>query len=323
MLCSWSTKLTYETCLSHRIYAFSIFPTKDIPDPTAFHSILSVDTQKEAGLDPSRVHVVTSASKDWAVNGFRIGVLISQSNKDLMRAMISLGMIAQMSSPAAALWYTLINDAPFRDWYVKENRRRLSASYEYIVDWASHHKVPYVPSNAGHFVMLDFRQFLRDFTPEGSKDDDDESARKAEGALLMHLLEHRVFLGPGAQYHHPQPGWFRLTFSQEPSSIREGLKRVESVLKLESHIQHQPLPDLAAGGPPAPRPQVSVSTFVEPQSGSTDQSGVYPHSHLQSEKASMGSGYGAESTLLRSELQEQEMKKKKGNKKRGWLCGLF
>lgn len=52
-----------------RIYSRSVFRTNDVPDPTPFYSILGIDVEKEAGLNPSRVHVVSSASKDFSTNG--------------------------------------------------------------------------------------------------------------------------------------------------------------------------------------------------------------------------------------------------------------
>jgi len=88
------------------IYARSIFSSSDTPKPETFHSILTIDVKKEANLDISRVHVVTSASKDFSVNGFRLGVAVIQDNKELVRAMSALGILNQASSPASALWYT-------------------------------------------------------------------------------------------------------------------------------------------------------------------------------------------------------------------------
>ena len=62
-----------------RIYARSVFPTSDVPQPTQFYSILGIDCKKEAGLDPSRVHVVTGASKDYSINGASPGLRLGLS----------------------------------------------------------------------------------------------------------------------------------------------------------------------------------------------------------------------------------------------------
>lgn len=54
--------------VSDEIYARSCFRTRAVPDPPQFHSVLSMDLQKEAGLPLSKLHVVTSASKDFSIN---------------------------------------------------------------------------------------------------------------------------------------------------------------------------------------------------------------------------------------------------------------
>lgn len=172
------------------------------------------------------VHLVTSASKDFGINGFRHGVYVNQprskrfasasasdaeasddSDSEVtppVAAMTGLGMLSQASSPAGALWYTWLEDDAFLTWYFAENHRRMAAAYKYVADWAKRHAIPYVPSNSGHFLMLDFRRFL----PPQQEDGDDEvaRARKAEAALTAKLMDARVFIAPGAQYHHPVPG---------------------------------------------------------------------------------------------------------------------
>jgi len=114
--------------VSDEIYARSCFRTRAVPDPPQFHSVLSIDLQKEAGLPLSKLHVVTSASKDFSINvrgeaanacpcadalplqGFRLGVFISQGNPEAVAAMTALGLMAQASSPAGNLWFTLLED---------------------------------------------------------------------------------------------------------------------------------------------------------------------------------------------------------------------
>lgn len=236
--------------VSDEIYARSCYQTQDDtrPPPT-FVSILSIDTERECGLHPSRVHVVTSASKDFGVNGFRLGVLISQHNKDLQRAMFGVGMLSQASAPAGALWYTWLEDTPFLEWYLRENRRRIALAYTHVTEWAKHYNIPYVPSNSGFFFMIDFRALLH------IKDGQAQTQRDKEGDFVGKLIEHKVFVAPGGQYHHPTPGFFRFTFTQSPQALKVGLERLEKALGLEGGFaKSRPLLDLEKGGQPAPLP---------------------------------------------------------------------
>lgn len=206
---------------------------------------MSIDVEKEASLPRSKVHVVTSASKDFGINGFRHGVYVNQGNTEAIDAMTALGMLSQGSSPAGALWYTWLEDREFLDWYFRENHRRLAGAYEWVTDWARHHKIPYVASNSGHYIMLDFQRFLK-VKGDGS------DHRAAEAQLNADLFQAGVFIAPGAQYHHPVPGWFRLTIAQSPTAVKEGIARAEGVLGLESYAHTVPVFDVRQDMLPLP-----------------------------------------------------------------------
>lgn len=234
--------------VSDEIYTRSCFATRDISAPALFHSILSIDTKTECGLDPAYVHVVTSASKDFAVNGFRLGVLISQHNPALQRAMSSVGLLSQSASPAASLWHTWLQDEPFLAWYLKENRRRLGLAYEHALEWFKHHNVPYYPSNSGFFLMVNLGQFCGI-----DADTEDKVGRDKEAKFVDRLLDEGVFVAPGTQYHHPKAGWFRFTFSMEPKTLKLALRRMEKAIGTEGSFEEtRGLLDLAKGGEKVP-----------------------------------------------------------------------
>lgn len=234
------------------IYAHSVFESPDIDAATnpAFETILSIDVEKEANLPRGNVHVVTSASKDFGINGFRQGVYVNQGNEDACDAMAGLGMLSQASSPAGALWYTWLEDTEFLHWYFKENRRRMTEAYKWVTRWCRAQRVPYVAANSGHFILLDFRRFLSTHSADGG--DTNGDLRAAEGQLTKALIDHGVFIAPGASYHHPEPGWFRLTTVQSPASVQEGLARAEAVLGLDSYAHTVPRLDLRRGMLPLP-----------------------------------------------------------------------
>jgi aspartate/methionine/tyrosine aminotransferase len=57
--------------VSDEIYALSIFPNPEVGKNIDFVSALSIDLDR-IGVDPSRVHVVWSMSKDFGQSGFRM-----------------------------------------------------------------------------------------------------------------------------------------------------------------------------------------------------------------------------------------------------------
>lgn len=57
--------------ISDEVFALSTFTSPDLQNWAAFKSVLSIDPST-VGLDPSRVHVLWSMSKDLAASGIRL-----------------------------------------------------------------------------------------------------------------------------------------------------------------------------------------------------------------------------------------------------------
>lgn len=75
--------------ISDEIYAKSVFENHSIPAECAnFTSALSLDWQSM--IDPTRFHVLYSASKDFCANGLQLGVVYTK-NKGMLSSMSSIG----------------------------------------------------------------------------------------------------------------------------------------------------------------------------------------------------------------------------------------
>lgn len=198
--------------------------------PESFHSALSIDWQKEADCHPGRIHVIWSASKDFGINGLRVGTLISQGNPALLRAMKATAKLYMVSSPADALFCALIDNNEVYNDFIRTNQARMAQAYDIVVRWCAYHSIKHVQCSAGHFILIDLSRFLpKEVDGQTLKD---ESAR--EGALWTHFLQNAVCLTPGSNYHHPQLGMFRLTFTLRRQALLEGLMRIENALGLPS-----------------------------------------------------------------------------------------
>ncbi|KAK0568800.1 hypothetical protein OC861_001577 [Tilletia horrida] len=217
--------------VSDEIYALSVFPTSDDPEPQPFVSALSIDWEAE-GVHPSRISVIYSASKDTGMNGIRVGCLVTQHNPGLLSAMKMTAKLAMVGSPSDALFSALLSDKAFFPSFVATNRQRLTAAYETIKSWAQHHKLKYHPSNAGHFIMLDLSDHVPRVDPEGQPVN---NANDADTLLWAKALEHKISITPGSNYMYPTAGVFRVTFSLLPDALHEGLRRLETVLGLQSN----------------------------------------------------------------------------------------
>ena len=71
--------------------------------------------------------------------------------------------------------------------------------------------INFVPANAGFFVYADLSPYLMQDTED------------AEFNLAQRFLDAGVFLHPKEE--HGERGWFRMIFTQDRSTIVEGLRR--------------------------------------------------------------------------------------------------
>ncbi|KAK2464359.1 hypothetical protein APHAL10511_003816 [Amanita phalloides] len=240
------------------VYALSVFSSRDVPVPEPFISALSLDLESH-GINPCRVHVLYGMSKDFSCSGFRLGALItSPSNKSLIHSMIISAFFSCPSSPAMNLWATLLSDKPFLSHFLKTNRLKLQEAYDYMSSWLRFHKIPYMPSSAGHFILVDMRPVLSDMQRYGSllslgaEEHAEDDMAERETALLEFFSKHGVWLTPGSACHM-EHGWFRVTFSLRRDFIDVALARMEDALGWERW------PGLLGAGPPLeqllPEPQ--------------------------------------------------------------------
>lgn len=219
--------------ISDEIYALSIFPSRDIPNPPPFVSVLSLDLEA-IGVRPSRVHVLYGMSKDFNCNGFRVGVLVTQHNQAVLRSMTVAALFMLVSSPASTLWATLLTDEEFLPHFLDMNRLSLQEAYEYATAWLNFHKIPYISASAGHFLVADMRSVLSDvdkYSPVFSITAE-QGIHEREATLFKFLIERGVVLNQGSMCHL-EAGWFRITFSVRRDFMDHALARIEDALGWE------------------------------------------------------------------------------------------
>ena len=190
------------------IYALSVFGR------TPFTSV--------AKLRPSLgdfVHIVWAFSKDFAASGFRCGTLVTE-NRELMAAMEGLAYWAAVSGDTQFMLGEMISDEPWVDAYAKVMPQRLGEAYRAITARLDQASIPYLPSEAGFFFLLDLRRYLSAPTWE------------AEDALWRKLLdETNVNLTPGSACRIVEPGFMRLCFAGVPTETSAvGVSRIVRAL---------------------------------------------------------------------------------------------
>ena len=56
--------------------------------------------------------------------------------------MAHIAEIVQPSSVSDLLFTSVLSDVQFRDWFLEENRLRLTQAFEFVADWCESHKLP-------------------------------------------------------------------------------------------------------------------------------------------------------------------------------------
>ncbi|MGE5236774.1 MAG: aminotransferase class I/II-fold pyridoxal phosphate-dependent enzyme [Acidobacteriota bacterium] len=175
------------------IYALSVFGT------TAFTSCAAV----RHGLG-DRVHIVWAFSKDFAASGLRCGVLVSE-NEEVQRAVDALAYWSCVSGDTQFLLGGMISDDAWVDGFLTAMQGRLRTAYRSITSALDEEGIPFLPAEAGFFLLCDLRRFLAEPTWD------------AEHALWRRLLtEANVNLTPGAACRVAEPGFMRLCFAGVP-----------------------------------------------------------------------------------------------------------
>ncbi|XP_039767357.1 1-aminocyclopropane-1-carboxylate synthase-like protein 1 isoform X2 [Ornithorhynchus anatinus] len=192
------------------IYMLSVFD-----ESTSFHSVLGMDRLP----DPQRTHVMWGTSKDFAVSGIRFGTLYTE-NQDVANAVASFCYFHGICGIVQYQMAQLLRD---RDWinqvYLRANHARLKAAHTYVTDELKTLGVPFLNRNAGFFVWIDFRKYLRSGTFE------------EEMQLWRRFLDSKVLLSCGKAFECREPGWFRIIFADKTHRLQLGMQRIRRVLE--------------------------------------------------------------------------------------------
>ncbi|KAK2823867.1 hypothetical protein FQN49_007539 [Arthroderma sp. PD_2] len=199
------------------IYALSVWS-----DPP-FTSVVALDLEKY--IDPGLVHVLWGISKDFGANGWRLGCIVSLSNREFHTAMNSVAIYSYVSSITDHIVTQMLEDDGFVNLYLAENRRRLASMYAFATDFLRRHAIPYrMGVHAAFFLWLDLGQAYRHRHPDRAKGDITEEVKQA-------LWAHKVYLAWGGNFDSESPGMFRIVFAHPRAYLEEALRRINQALE--------------------------------------------------------------------------------------------
>ncbi|KAJ7202587.1 PLP-dependent transferase [Mycena pura] len=220
------------------VYALSTYTSAYPPAlDVKFESVLTYDLPA-LGVDPARVHVLAGPTKDFGASGIKLGLIISPANPELLNLVRPLFYATPISSVSDVLFARVLQDKPFVERFLADNRAALREAYELVAEWLMWHGLEFTRANAAVYVVVDFAPFLARIAPAGA--DPIEKLDRGVNALIRE----RVFMKPTNLMADPIPTRFRLIFSQPREILLLALRRIEK----------------AFDAPEAPLPSSSVKT---------------------------------------------------------------
>jgi aspartate/methionine/tyrosine aminotransferase len=198
--------------ISDEIYALSIFSDTLDGKKADFVSVTSLDLP-----DPNRVHVLYGLSKDFCMNGFRIGVIMTRS-LPIIAALKAYSMFCCIPCSYDTMIENLLDDDEWIDNFVKLNQKRLADNYANITASLKKHNVKYVDANSSYFMWIDLREQIKKVIT------DSESPADAEMKFWDRLLNNGVYIAPSAAFYATEPGFFRICFATKWEVLKQAIQ---------------------------------------------------------------------------------------------------
>ena len=164
--------------------------------------------------DPINTHIVWSFSKDFSLNGLRLGVCITKS-PIVLEAIKKMALFSNISSFTDKVATLLFSDYDWLDYYIKENQSRLKAQYLCTIEYLESKNIEYLPASGGFFVWINLSHLMDQNLPVAER----------ERELWLRLIDRGVLFSPGSAFHSDQIGWFRIVFTFPLKTLFLGLDR--------------------------------------------------------------------------------------------------
>ncbi|ORX48948.1 PLP-dependent transferase [Piromyces finnis] len=167
--------------------------------------------------DPVNTHTLWGFSKDFCLNGLRIGVTISYS-KVVIDAIQKISFLTCIPTNIDNILVHMLSDHKWTDNFIINNNRKLFKNYIHLTNSLKAHNIPYVKGNAGFFIYIDLHK----------------AGKLNEFDLWMKLLEGGVYISPSQAFFsadtESERNWFRICFAVEQSELNLSLDRLYKVL---------------------------------------------------------------------------------------------
>lgn len=155
-----------------------------------------------------RVHITGGFAKDFTLSGLRVGFFHSY-NTALVNCGQEISYFSCVSSHTQALLAEVLK-APEIPEVVNKGKAELRKAHDYVVAMLGKHGIVATPGQAGIFLMVDMRRYMKGNSAE------------AEIELWRYLYEnYKINMSPGALFDAEDFGIFRVCFAHPRDMMQE------------------------------------------------------------------------------------------------------
>lgn len=182
-----------------------------------FVSIAEIINEDDSKCNLDLIHIVYSLSKDMGFPGFRVGIVYSYNDHvvNIARKMSSFGLVSTQTQHMLA---SMLSDNKFVEKFISESRIRLAHRHDKFTRGLAQVGIGSLESNAGLFIWMDLRRFLKEPTFE------------SEMTFWKIIInEIKLNVSPGQSFHCSEPGWFRVCFANmDDKTTMIALRRIKT-----------------------------------------------------------------------------------------------
>ncbi|KAI9329624.1 pyridoxal phosphate-dependent transferase [Obelidium mucronatum] len=207
-------------CIVDEVYLFSIWG-----QDTDFVSALELED-----VNDQLIHVIWSFSKDFCLNGFRVGALISR-NQELLNAYNELSYFHGISSVIDNCLVNLLEDTEFVDTFMATNLERLRVNFAHAESILNVNEIPFLKPNSAFFLWIDLAKYTERPSIAAEALATNTSASLV---LFQRFLKAGVYVAPSEAFFCDPIGLdksrFRINVPVPKDTLELGLNRLLNVL---------------------------------------------------------------------------------------------
>ncbi|WWC92988.1 uncharacterized protein L201_007952 [Kwoniella dendrophila CBS 6074] len=205
------------------VFAYTVFPTKDTPNPQPFISVLSLNSYYDVELYDN-IHILSGPTKDLGCSGLKSGILISRNDK-LLENVRKTMMATPINGITDSSLSELLSNKERLQRLLNKNKVELTKNMDLCANWCKFHKLPYIGANAGVYFILDLSPIALKY---GYGADD-----LAIKLLMKKMISDGVYINPTSLDADPLPCRFRFIVTQRLEILKLALARLEKAFDLD------------------------------------------------------------------------------------------